>query len=131
MQLQHIHIHLALLLCFYSFHLFTFMLSVFPSLLGIIFYFFFQTRFSVPLLFPFSSPQSCLPSFHGFCEFCFVSHKGTFIYAHKRSLSFSVFWTQTVDHALIYFSSLLFLPLCFSLLPRMSFLFFPAPPPLL
>lgn len=46
-------------------------------------------------------------------------------------LSFSVFWTQTVDHALIYFSSLLLL--CFSLSPILPcivlFILAPFPPP--
>lgn len=97
------------------------------------FYFFCQKRFSVPLLlsffFLFSLLRSRLPSFHGVCEFCSVSHNVTFIHAHEQSLSFSVFWTQTVDHALIYFSSLLFLPLRFSLsCLASSFLFWSAPP---
>lgn len=42
-------LYIALLLCSICFHLFTFMLSVFPSPLGITFHFFCQTRFSIPL----------------------------------------------------------------------------------
>lgn len=45
-------------------------------------------------------------------SFVSVSHTVSFTRAHKWSPSFFVFWTQTVDHALIYFSSLLFLPPC-------------------
>lgn len=119
-QLKQTHRHIALLLCSICFHLSTLMLSLFPSPLGIIFCFL-STRFSVPLL------LSWLPSLHIVSELSCVSHDVSIIHAHKRSV-FLCLWTQTVDHALIYFSSLLFLPLCFSLSCLTMTFFCPYPP---
>lgn len=51
--------------------------------------------------FPFSSQclsHSYLPSFHGVCELCSVSHNVTFIHAQKRSLSLSSGLRQLTMH---------------------------------
>ena len=112
MWLQHMHTHLALLLCSLFFHLLTFMLSVFPSSLGFIFDFLGHRRFSASfsLLLLSLHTASVMYSIFSWC-LCISSHS----FILRNDLSFSVFWTQTVDHALIYFSSLLFLLVCFSL----------------
>lgn len=107
---EHAHVYrqTALLLCSICFHLFTSVVAWYHILFRLS-----DKMFCPSLLLSFFFLYSslCLPFFFVVSVKFLVCPIMSDSFMLKNNLSISVFWAQTVDHALIYFSSLLFLSL--------------------